>query len=364
MDVLLSKILSESRMPFYRFSNADGKEWFVPEYGTSVGLALYQASNRNGLLLKKLLPILGHVGLFRRLVHIEMRNIELVESLRTEICLAFGVDEFRFSVFGGTPCVHQKITIQIFTIEGKILGYCKVAGNPDVWSNFKREYKLLGDLHHQGVKGVPEGLLCEKINKGCYVFAKSTVKSLKTQYPHQWSDLHAQFLADMQRKTIRHLPYEQTDFCNQLTALGTRIDWLNPNIIEIVKRGLDCVKQKYEGKEVEFSLFHADFTPWNMFVEQGQLFVFDWEYAIRTCPPGLDRYHFFTQTEIFEHHHQVDQIWESFQKTGMDKETYLEYLLLVMAIYTGRETSESVNLIHEELVRWSSLIKKIISAIN
>lgn len=35
---------------------------------------------------------------------------------------------------------------------------------------------------------------------------------------------------------------------------------------------------------VEYGVYHADFTPWNMSVEEGQLFVFDWEYASLTYP--------------------------------------------------------------------------------
>ena len=80
--------------------------------------------------------------------------------------------------------------------------------------------------------------------------------------------------------------------------------------------------------------------PWNMFIEKGKLFVFDWEYARKTYPPFLDKYHYFTQTAIFERHWSEKEILEYVKSEDgkwIDKHTYCLYLLDILSRFTLRE---------------------------
>ena len=113
---------------------------------------------------------------------------------------------------------------------------------------------------------------------------------------------------------------------------------------------------------MEWSAYHGDFTPWNTFVDDGQLFVFDWEYAQRSCPPLLDKYHWFTQTWIFEKHYGAEKILEESHKklANSNNFSYLCYLIVTIATYVGREEKpENVKNI-TLLDTWTGLIKRII----
>ncbi len=346
---------------YFRLANADGKEWLMPWWNTATGLELYQPSSWKGKMMKRLLPLLSWMPFLLRFLHIDVVNIDIPLEVRREIEQVFGVKDFLFSVFMGTPCVHQKVTIQVYTKEGDILGYCKVTDTPEVWTNFQKEYRLLNALRAKGINEIPAGLSCQEIKKGEYLFIQSTVKTRHSQYPHEWCGIHEQFMRELYDKTCREMVYEQTDFYRQIKLLEERLDWLvsmKPTIEEAIK----YVNALFQGKEIGVSAYHADFTPWNMFVENGRLFVFDWEYALMTCPPGLDRYHFFVQTEIFEKCHGTEEIWQSFLQTSLDKQSFLEYLLLNMSIYIGRESKETLNLQYRKFELWTILIDKILKS--
>jgi thiamine kinase-like enzyme len=48
--------------------------------------------------------------------------------------------------------------------------------------------------------------------------------------------------------------------------------------------------------QIPVCLAHGDFTPWNTFLQDGRLYVFDWEYANLAWPVGFDLAHFILAT--------------------------------------------------------------------
>ena len=116
--------------------------------------------------------------------------------------------------------------------------------------------------------------------------------------------------------------------------------------------------------KVEFCACHGDFTPWNMFVEKGKLFVFDFEYAALSYPAGLDRYHFFTQTAVFEKHWNADDILayaNSDEGKWIDRKLYAMYLLDVISRFTMREGGKVTGDAAAPFLLWGKLLEFVIS---
>ncbi len=353
--------LVEGALCYYRLCNADAKIWFIPRKGTSAGLELYQPSGWKGKIVKRLLPLFSWIPFLLRFLHIDVVKIDISPEIKSEIEKVFGIKTFLFSVFMGTPCSHQKVTIQVYTKEGDILGYCKVTDNPEVWTNFQKEYRLLNFFYDKGINGIPKGLSCKELKSGEFLFIQSTVKTRQSQFPHEWSEVHNQFMRELYDKTCQEMSYEQTDFYRQIKVLEERLGWLG-SMRPIIEEAIENVDSLFHGKEISVSAYHADFTPWNMFVEDERLFVFAWEYAQMPCPAGLDKYHFFVQTEIFEKRHGIEEIWQSFLQTSLDKQSFLEYLLLNMAIYISRENEISIKHQYDNFELWTNLIDKILKS--
>lgn len=345
---------------FYRITNADGKVWLMPVRNMRLAMNLYQPSGRKGKLLKTGFPWLHGFSMVNRVVHAERLRCALTTELDDLLERLFQVHNPEFAVFGGTPCVHQKITIQV-SQGNRILGYLKVADSDKVGALFRKEADLLEALRRKGVAGIPRCLFCGEMKEGIKLFVQSTVKTGKSKVVHEWTELHEAFLDELHRKTHHFIPFEQSDYYQTLSGLMAHWDWLPK---ELDKREIAdwvekvCVPRR--GKALDYSVYHADFTPWNMFVENGQLFVFDWEYARKAYPPRLDRYHFFTQTALFEKHWQAEDIiayMQSSKGAWMNKELYTLYLLDIIARFTVREQGLVKGDMAHSMKIWYELLK-------
>jgi thiamine kinase-like enzyme len=113
----------------------------------------------------------------------------------------------------------------------------------------------------------------------------------------------------------------------------------------VISKAIKSTITKYQGKLCDMSVMHGDFTPWNMFRQNDHLYVFDWEYAQRTCPIGLDKCHFLIQSYIFEKHWNTKQILEHLIKKSnlTNTETLRMYLMAVISIYVCRESKKTKN---------------------
>lgn len=358
-DLYSHIIVSNSGNPFYRFSNADGKTWIMPARNMRIAMNLYQPSGRNGKLIKALFPWLHGIPFVRKVIHAERLHYKLRDELKQLLCRLFHEEDIEFSLFGGTPCVHQKVTIQI-SKGCHILGYCKVSGSDEIAALFRSEADLLELLKRQGMEGIPQCLYCGKTAESFSLFVQSTEKTQQSKIPHEWSNLQEHFLNELQRNTGQNITFEKSDYYKTLSDLQSHLDWLpefmNRNVIE---KTINKIVNSYKGKIVNFSAYHADFTPWNMLVEKNRLFVFDWEYARTTYPPMLDRYHFFTQTVIFEKHWQGKEIIAFLQSPNtnwVNSERYSLYLLDIISRFTVREKGTVEGDIAHSMKIWNDLL--------
>ena len=359
-DVL--SIHDECSSPFYRIKNNDGKVWLMPVSGLRTAMSLYQPSGRNGKLFKQWFPWLHRLPILKQRLHIETLRCGMNKVLYDKLCQLYRTDRLEFSVFCGTPCVHQKLTIQLSSGDC-ILGYCKVTDSKEVAELFRREKIILGKLDKDGLLNVPKILYVGEWRNGVHMLLQTTQKTNRSQVIHEWGQLHDDFLRDMAAKTKQCLFFEETDYCRTLNELSSHLDWLPTDVDKVlVRKALVKVFKKNEHKMVEYGAYHADFTPWNMFVEQGRLFVFDWEYAQMTYPPMLDRYHFFTQTAIFEKHWQAKEIMEYTQSTEgnwIDAIAYKLYLLDIIARFTIREKGNITGDVAHSMNIWIELLKRM-----
>lgn len=350
---------------YYSFANTDGKRWWMPARHMAVGMNLYQPSGTKGKLLKRGLPWLHWNPVVRKVLHAERIQLALGDELRELLERIFGQQGLEFAIFGGTPCVHQKITMQI-SRNTRILGYVKVTESKDIYGIFEHEKKILDTLHRQGIGQVPECLYCGTLGNGLYVFIQSTVKTKQSEVVHVWSEKHEQFLKSLMEHTRREVRFEDSDFYRDLNALEELLPVLgNPSILyEAIKN----VKVRYAGRKVEFSALQADFTPWNMFVEKGRLFVFDWEYARLTYPAYLDYFHFWIQTAFFEKHLDGEMFFRDYLSKKECLRIYFDhpdfglicYLLSIISIYVQRESNQLGDITIERIDTWIALLERVI----
>lgn len=364
IEGFLSEILIEGKgLDFLHFANSDKKYWIMPVHRMNVAMNLYQPSGIKGKLLKRLFPYLYRFVFIRKILQTELIQTQLQSDVSELLCRLFNVDKLEFSVFSGTLCVHQKITIQLSS-GSKILGYCKVSDSSEILSMFYREAELLKFLKESDVNDIPECLYVGNLKSNIGMFVQSTVKTNKSLILHKWTELHERFLMNLYKNTKQKTPFEQTSYYRTLINLKSHFHWLPENVDRCVVEDVTIrVLEEFQEKEVEFSAYHADFTPWNMFVEHGHLFVFDFEYAQLSYPPMLDRYHFFTQTVYFERHWSAEDVLKymrSDKGKWINKKEYLLYLLDVISRFTMRERGKVEGDMINLFEFWEILLGKIV----
>jgi hypothetical protein len=349
VDSLLSTILLDGNQTFYAFSNVDGKQWLMPAKHLVTAMNLYQPSSLKGRVMKNFFPYFHRLHIIQKKANVEKRLYSLDLGFKAFLCRRLGVDKIDFSIFCGTPCVHQKITIQL-SYGSRILGYVKLTDNEMVKNNFRREKKILDDLERKGMNCVPRCLFCGTWKDNIDLFIQTTNKTNHSFTDHQWNKRETAFIQELHNKTKLRIPFESTDFFRDLSYLNENISLLKDFDLQPVKSAINRVMRTYATKEVNFSFCHADFTPWNIYIEKGKLYAFDFEYAKCTYPPYLDYFHFITQTAIFENHLDAEDIMKIYQKQNnnikelLGTETmdlaYLCYLLTIISHYVQREKNE------------------------
>lgn len=356
----LDNFLTPGSTRCYYLENADGKYWILPRRHIATALELYQPSGRNGRILKQLLPLLHRLYPLRSALHIEELRLKIDDEVMAKAREAFGANDIEFSIFGGTPSVHRKVTIQFFYGD-RILGYGKLTTSESIARLFDHEERLLASLHDCGIHRIPYCLFNGKLSSGLHLFLQSTAKTRSSYSPPIFTPLHRAFLENMAQRSSCQVRFNDTDFARSLFSLKENITIIPDKFRNIISEALQKVISSLDGTMVTYSAFHADFTPWNMFINGNALYVFDWEYGCLSYPPCLDRYHFIVQQAFHVDRLDASQTLQRLKSTDLDySDDELRYYLLdIISRYTLRENGNMSDTLLHSLSFWSAILKMI-----
>lgn len=361
----LHKVFHESNTGKHRYCyvyNAKGKEWIFDADSVNsirLGLNIYEPQSQKGRLIKRFLPYLQ--PLLNRKAILGIKKIyadidgKFAESLKRLFCC----NHIHCSFFLGTPSVHQKIVIQVD--DGRrILGYAKLSDNDDVKKSFENEYQFLLWIREKGINCVPEPLLCNIEETG--IFIQTSQKDSKSYSDSDINKTLFDFLVEMRNKTATRIAFEKTDYYKLICDYSGILQYYPGNKNQL-KQAIDSVLEEYIGKEVLFSAYHGDFTPWNTFYNSDKsLHVFDFEYAAKTYPPMLDLYHWFVSDCIFRLHMNADEIFKTYRTSDIPKydkqadENMKQYLISQIIFYLYRENNYPAGDVLRNMYTWGQLI--------
>ena len=362
--VLNSIFTNSGSQLFYLIENADRKVWIIPDINCRLALQLYQPSSINGKLLKSCFPVIKRFAFVRDALGISVHKYGIQPFLFDFLCKLYKVKNVEIALFCGTPSVHQKITMQV-TDGSKILGYCKISENEEVKALFQHKESILKTLYDEGITNIPQCLYNSVLQDKTHIFVQTSTKTKNSKVLHQLSAIHWNFLNHLHQKTKNSLPFEESNFYQALQLLKGNLTRCPSVDISGVTLAITRAEEFYKGKPVEFSFYHSDFTPWNMFVEKSELFVFDWEYAKRTFPPFLDAFHFFTQVCIFEQHKNAEAIMAAYRVGRNIFSKYFDnpdfsyqcYLLSIISFYLDRDNDFLSKETSDNIKIWTALLQ-------
>lgn len=265
--------------------------WLLPldsRKGAAAGLEMLQPVTRAAKVAKIVARALAHFG---PLYFLGRGHLRL--SGMPDLAGAFYGRAVHIAAFSGTDGPHRKTTLQIMNASGVILGYVKMSRTPYLRSCIRNEAKMLIHLSKLNLASadVPRVKAIRDDDKMTLLITDS-LKSSSHAAPLRPTAEHLRFLDELRAKTERQgaggtLDAIERDIMEFLSVGGA--EWAGR--IASVAAALRPVQA-----EIPVCLAHGDFTPWNTFLQDGRLYVFDWEYSNMTWPVGFDLAHFILAT--------------------------------------------------------------------
>lgn len=323
--------------------NHGGKYWVLPETQLRMGMELYQPTTNKGKLIKWLYPMMHKFALLNAVLQIDMVSIHFSPLVKWvgEVC--FHTTLLPAFYFLDSPIEsNHKLTAQ-FSNGKKILGYGKFTDSPNVAEAFRREGDILAQLKIAGVDNVPTCLACGEEN-GVYYFAQTTQKTPGAKNITKFLPEHEAFLTELYKKTGVAMGFRHSYEYALLEALAGYLEADCEHDSTLLQKMLRKIEKKTEAVVTHLCCGHNDFTPWNTYWTEGNLQVFDFEYAQMNCVPYLDAFHYWLQPLILDQKRSPEEIMRNLTELkslplsdGMQLEEWFAlYLLKIIAFHYRR----------------------------
>lgn len=265
--------------------------WLVPTSPAPVaaaGWSLFQPLLLSARLLKAVAVAAGRLGLAPMLAQGRL-HISGSPAFAAELL----PQPAHCSLFTGTAGPHRKSVVQVMDAQGAIKAFAKIACAPLTQSLLTHEAMVLGQLSavHLRSAGLPAVLAVGEF-RGATILVTDTVKDAGTRSPARLLQAHLDFLHELSVRmpvgSAQGVDVLLDDLHARMARVqdGLELAWRN-RLAEVLVRIED---QRPVIAPAGFS--HGDFTPWNCFLHDEGLFVFDWEYAGYEFPADYDLIHF------------------------------------------------------------------------
>jgi len=228
-----------------------------------------------------------------------------------------------FALSLGSPDRFRKVTAQVMRPTGEILGYIKLPLTEGATERVRHEAARLASLWGFADlrRHIPRVLHAGEWGDSYILFQSSGPAG---SGPTEFGRAHEEFLlalrsAHQVEKPGSVLVEEAARSWRQLQPL------LNSEWTELGEKALERARQALTGRKVSCGISHGDFAPWNTRMEDGRLFVYDWESAAWEAPLEWDRIHFHVQVSSLLG--RTNGWVGHFERTPKEKAVFLLYLL-------------------------------------
>jgi len=215
------------------------------------------------------------------------------DSIESHLAGCFGT-EVRVGVLLGPRRVNQKPVLQVFGLDGSLLGYAKVGHSALTAALVQREAEslaLVGNRHPRSFR-VPQ-LLQHGHWAGLSVLVVSPL-STDSRLPVKPATRIAAMRELAGLDGARSAPLAETAFWTRLGATARLLaDAPDGHRLQVA---VEAIGVSHGGLEIDMGGWHGDWGQWNMGMGDGVLQVWDWERYDPEVPIGFDGLHFAAQS--------------------------------------------------------------------
>ena len=344
------------------------KVWIIPDKNMKQGYGIYQVSSFRGKLVRNVLPKLKIFGIARKIAKCRVMKLSLTDNVKS-IISKYCKEPYQCSVYYGNLDAEQnfKATMQIYN-KNKDLFYIKITKSQVVKKAFISEQKALNRLHKAGIDNIPNCVSVDSV--GEWTFFVQDTSDIKRKNEFEFKECHWKFLENIYQVSRCTDSYFKSDIYRYIIYLKKQIDISRQlKSYDILSEGIQEVEKWLRKDERIYSFSHGDFTPWNMYCVDNNIYVFDFEYCMNKAIPFMDYFHYICQTGIIVQGMDKNKVLMSYKKNKKRLSKFLNepnlafvsYLLFIISFYFMRkdgnyDTDNSQFQFRIELLK--SLLKK------
>ncbi|MBK8826634.1 MAG: hypothetical protein IPO26_07945 [Saprospiraceae bacterium] len=242
-------------------------------------------------------------------------------------------------LFTGTPGVNRKM---VMYKQGAII---KIPVGVNAISSLENEKNTLAELSKSTFSTFSHP---QNIEVTGFEFCQSAFEN-DHHRSAQFTNVHKSALDEIFHTTSAKMPLSQSITFNHSMTLLQNLE-NDPKMPFGLYGKLFLLKNEIQtNKLTEFGFAHGDFTPWNIFANNQNLFIYDWEAAQDLMPKGFDAFHFIIQQSIMVEKHPWNVIEQSLTRILVDenhlfdsKKEMQRYLKLYLLLQIARSMTNYV----------------------
>jgi hypothetical protein len=355
--------IQDKTVSFFYFNNPDGTiRWIIPSSENEpLFLNMHYGGTRRAIAIRVLFSLLYRLKLqpFFADGYFNLSR----EDLRTFNTVLSKSEATSYAIFTGTKGDHRTGLVALVR-DGKANYFYKTPLSKRLES-FNREIDNLKAINEKAFKEFKVPTI-ERFGDGILL---SNIAPENLNRSNRITIKHIAVLTEIYDKTYQpQMAKAQIDF------VSTRIQGLlSGNCLSQVN--IDVIEEKLELLEsvaYPSALMHGDFTPWNMYLDEELIYLYDWENASQ-APLFFDIYHFIFQSESFiykrfsvmEIEREIERVMnlntvkDLIAKYSIDvKKHLILYLLYVIAFYSERYLIDGKS--HGNQIQlWTNYLKTI-----
>lgn len=338
---------------FYFVPNPDGTiRWIYPKSLKKPSfLSFYSTSSTRAKILASIFRLSFYFRLNKK-IGIEVFKDSIIDKILKQY------KDSNYSIFTGTIGINRKAIIEL-NQNNSTKYFVKVALTEQSKDLINNEKEILNELN----KYQYQSLIIPKIIESDenYITIDNIAPKNQTQ-SSSLNEIHLNALDEIYSKTVENKSIKDSTYFEVIkenldelsnTSLNKNFD---KNKIEILIKNMKIILESLNSeKEISFAYGHNDFTPWNMFVENDHLYLFDWELAKKDIVLLYDFFHFIFQSQILISKSDYKTIFEVIatriknnsklkdivQKYNIDiNENYKLYLLYTVSYYLDKYNNQ------------------------
>lgn len=361
-DISKTETSAEYRgMNFLVIRNTDGSDrWIWPEHvNTPLFLKFYAV---NGIRSRAFAGIIRLIFLLRlQSVFFKKQRVYVKENRPAS---DFDIT-MNWALFTGTTGPNNK-TMVCISQHGRE-SFIKIARTEKATKLLENEALMINRLYMSDVKSCVFPEILQEV-PGMLQLSDISDKGTRS---NRLTDAHIHALIELNDLTSIRMKLSENETWNQSRKDVEKLSKHPDNRLPkgMIRKLQKLMKQVNESEEIEVCLSHGDFTPWNMFVSEGRLCIYDWELADPFKPLGFDLFHFIIQKGILVERKNWAAIkqeifmytgYEAFPQLSKFRETDIRFYL---KLYLILNTSYYLHLYAEQRV-WHAQVHWLFNTWN